>query len=270
MCSHCAQTSSPVSDDEDDMLSPQSSQSSSPEPSPPTSLAEYGRVGSNSSLDVIREDTNRDAATRAAGFLGKSSAVSWVQRAKREVTGHRQLSRGSPEHPIAMPEGAFAASAYHAETSDFPSLDIEVNAHEWPEPILADLLVETYFENVHVAFPVFSKSDFMLAYRTFPREAVNLDREQQTWLSTLNLVLAIGSHYTNLNGVAYAENVRDHLLFYARARKLGIDGRTLHADPEVGHTSTLGLLGLYLLCTDQLNRFDCIFFAYYHAFCFLV
>lgn len=209
-------------------------------------------------MDVINEDTNHDEHTRAAGFMGKSSAVSWAMTAKKQLA--KDTQNGVPQDGsgtnIGEEDNRFTSATYHAEAADFPMVEIEsVNALEWPTPNVAKALVESYFANVHPAFPILSKKDFMATYNSFPRGPIpQLSSEQQGWLSLLNIVFAIGAKLAHLRKDKYRGDDRDHLLYYYRAQKLGMDRRTLHKDTELQHTTCLGVLGLYLVVTDQLNR----------------
>ena len=42
-------------------------------------------VGSTGALDRTDEDFNRNSNTRASGFMGKNSEVTWMQRVKQET-----------------------------------------------------------------------------------------------------------------------------------------------------------------------------------------
>lgn len=210
-------------------------------------------VGSPGLLDVINEDTNRDEHTRAAGFMGKSSAVTWLQRAKKtaahDLDDERRVRRSTG--PDA--NRSFTDSTYHAELGDIPTANPdEVNALDWPPPTVAKALVDSYFNQVHVSFPILSKNDFYTKFDTFPKDQIST--EDQYWLSVANMVFAIGAKFSHLTNAEFRGDNRDHLVYYARARALGMDQRTLNQDPELQHTSCLGVLGLYLLATDQLNR----------------
>jgi hypothetical protein len=74
-------------------------------------------VGSPGSLDVINEDTNRDEHTRAAGFMGKSSAVTWVQRAKMVATHDFEDERRVRRSTSPAANGSFSDSTYHGEST---------------------------------------------------------------------------------------------------------------------------------------------------------
>lgn len=210
-------------------------------------------VGSLRSLDVINEDTNRDKHTRAAGFMGKSSAVTWVQRAKKAATHDLEDERRVRRSTGTPANSSFIDSTYHAEPGDILTVQTEeVNALEWPPPAVARALVDSYFDKVHVSFPILSRTDFYRKFETFPKDQIST--EDQCWLALANMVFAIGAKFAHLTNADSRGDDRDHLVYYARARALGMDQRTLNQDPELQHTVCLGVLGLYLLTTDQLNR----------------
>ncbi len=255
--SDICQSPSPVTDDDDDyqMMNPDSD---TKESEGQDSICQgedeaAAGVGSPGSLDVINEDTNRDERSRAAGYMGKSSAVTWVQRAKEAVAQDPKGEGGLRTSTETTVNGTFTASTYHGEPADFLVVQTdEVNPFEWPAPALAKALVDSYFAHVHVAFPVLLKKDFYKTVNTFPRDHVS--REDQCCLSLINMVFAIGAKFKDLKDSDYRGDDRDHLVYYARARALGMDQRTLNQDPELQHIICLAILGLYLLATDQMNR----------------
>jgi hypothetical protein len=210
-------------------------------------------IGSPRSLDVINEDTNRDEHARAAGFMGKSSAVTWVQRAKKAATYELEDERRVRRSTGTGQNGSFTDSTYHAEPGDILTVQVEeVNPLEWPPTTVARALVDSYFEKVHVSFPILSRNDFYRKFKTFPKDQIST--EDQCWLAVANMVFAISAKFAHLTNADFRDDDRDHLVYYARARALGMDQRTLNQDPELQHTTCLGVLGLYLLSTDQLNR----------------
>lgn len=188
-------------------------------------------VGSPGSLDVINEDTNRDEHSRAAGFMGKSSAVTWVQRAKKAATNDLEDERRIHRSTGTVAHGSFTDSTYHAEPGDIPTIQAEeVNALEWPPAAVARALVDSYFDKVHVSFPILSKNSFYKKFETFPKD--QLSTEDQAWLAVANIVFAIGAKFAHLTNADYRGDYRDHLVYYARASALGMDQRTLNQDPS--------------------------------------
>jgi hypothetical protein len=213
----------------------------------------HADVGSPGRQDVITEDTNRDEDTRAAGYMGKSSAVTWVQRAKKaaanDIRGQNNLHKSrdlSPDH-------FFTDSSYHAAPSGAVKIETDqVDPYEWPPDQQARALVDTYFKHVHPAFPLICRQDFMPHFETCMTQGPHA--VDQIWLALANVVLAIGAKYAHMTQTNFHGEERDHYFYYARARALGMDQHILLKDPEVLHTVCLGALGLYLLIADQLNR----------------
>lgn len=202
---------------------------------------------------MVNEDTNRDESARATGYMGKSSAVTWVQRAKKAATNDAEDKKHVSRSTGTAANGPFMDSTYHAEPSNSLTVEIdEVNPLEWPLPHIANALVDSYFEHIHISFPILPKQDFYAKFNTFPKDQIST--EDQCFLSLVNMVFAIGAKFAHLTRADYRGHDRDHYMFYARARALGMDERTLNKDPELQHTTCLGVLGLYLLTTDQLNR----------------
>ena len=185
--------------------------------------------------------------------MGKSSAVTWVQRAKKAATDDLEDERNIRRSRGTAANGSFSDSTYHAEPSSNVAVETnEVNPFEWPAPAVAKALVESYFEHVHAAFPILCKKDFYATFESYPRDQIS--PEDYTWLSLVNIVFAIGAKFAHMTYADFRGDERDHHVYYARARALGMDQRTLNKDPELQHTACLGILGLYLLAADHLNR----------------
>ncbi len=215
------------------------------------------------SLDVINEDTNRDEQTRAAGYLGKSSAVRWVQRTKEflndndEAKGKGNIKNGTK----GTPDNAFMKAATAADDSDFPVVEPDsVNAMDLPPSNVIQNLVNIYFTTVHPSLPILSERGFRHTLATFlmasPDEQLKTGFEKQDWLCSLNMVLSIAARYEWLTRDGESESLtdKDFLVHFARARRLGLDERALHRDAELQNTTSLGLVSLYFLTVDQVNR----------------
>jgi hypothetical protein len=142
-----------------------------------------------------------------------------------------------------------------------------VNPLGMPDPQVARALVEVYFLKAHPTFPVLCEADFTDTFNLYLSHGLpqQLSDHEQDWLCMLNIVFAIGSKFDYITNPDYAGDNRDHLVFYARAQGLGLDFRTLHRDSEIQHTACLGLLGLYLLINDQINRYVNLLFLMANA-----
>ena len=225
-----------------------------------------GDVGSTGSLDATNIDTNQSDETRADGFIGKSSSVNWLRRAKNET-----VSEKSGLHPDVIKglatEKTLSISNYMTNNTDQGGIeDMLVNPYEMPPSDVADKLVDSYFENVHTARPFFLVTDFMEAFKTFPRDqSVTLSSKDETWLCLINLVFAIGARLAHLTNADYQGDERDDLLYFARARRLGLDDEhILYKDSELQKTTCLGLLVIYLMASNQLNRYVCLHVVLQH------
>lgn len=214
-------------------------------------------IASMGSLDAIDEDTNRDAKTRAAGYMGKSSAVRWVQSAHDKLN-KGDSSKGS-QKDASKPINSFESASYHAGEMDFPAIDpSSVNPLEVPNYSIAEPLVESFFEKVHPSFPILSQNDFRGSlreyYKSSPEKQQKMNHEKVGWLCNLNMVFAIAARYAQVTNADFKEEGNSYLVYHTRARALGLDEMALHQDAELEHTSCLGLLSLYYLSLDQVNR----------------
>lgn len=217
----------------------------------------HGDVGSTGSLDAVNTDTNKDEATRAFGFLGKSSVATWVQRAAQEADTVGAESGGfappSKEDKIPLTQATYHTTDADTKESEQGS----VTATAWPTPSTAHLLVTSYFATTHDVFPVINKKEFLSRFRTFPREQQpvhELNADDKAWLCTLNAVLAIGAKHAQLVKAGHAADERDHGLYYRRAKMLGLGTQLLFTDAELKQTVCLALCALYLTANNQVNR----------------
>ncbi|KAL9047161.1 MAG: hypothetical protein Q9214_000199 [Letrouitia sp. 1 TL-2023] len=243
-----------------------------------------GGAGSTDSLDHINEDFNRSETSRATGYIGKNSEISWIQKLRRwtregsesndsEVSetgedsisqsnisfsagfespwlNRRKLSRGVDEreerHPISE-------STYHCD--DLPLLDVDqVNAYELPPKITADCLFGAYLESAHPVLPILGRITFVNQYHRF-FENVRRDPGPR-WLAILNLVFAIGARYSHLILAEWRGSENDHLIYFTRARLLGFNSHKVLEHAELQRVQIAGLMAFYLLATHQVNRMN--------------
>lgn len=215
-----------------------------------------GDVGSTGSLDATNIDTNRNDDTRAEGFMGKSSSINWLRRAKNETVDEKGEVRPDTMAGLAG-ERTLSVSNYLTNNTDQGGIeDLPVNPYEFPPRNVAHALVDSYFETVHPACPFFLKCDFLEAFNSFPREHnAILASKDEAWLSLINLVFAIGARLAHLTNANHQGDERDDLLYFARARRLGLDDdHILYRDADLQAISCLGLLVVYLMASNQLNR----------------
>ena len=257
-----------LSDDEDD--SPQTTRNS-PERERP-SRKEAGedkvsaRVGSTESLDRISEDISRDPESRATGFHGKNSELTWMQRLQKQASygsdESEENEKTNPDgqdsptyqtHHVDSGLGSIAASSYHCDDLDIFVPEDEVNPLGLPPRPVADALFKSYMETVHPTFPIVGKRTFLDQYRkSFAKPDVA--KSNQNWLAVLNLIFAIGARYSHLIQADWRGNENDHLIYFTRARLLGFKADAVLGHAELQKIQITGLMAFYLLATNQITR----------------
>lgn len=209
-----------------------------------------GDVGSTGSLDALDVDTNHDSESRAIGFLGKSSSARWIQRAEREV---RDEGDDDERTETNIPP------IYHTGDPDFfvPAGRGSHEGWKYEMPTLetATKLVDCYFVHVHPDFPIFYKDDFMRKFHYYLENSANSSSEvDRIALCQINCVFAISCTVSHLLAPEYDGDHGDHLVYYYRARDLGLEQQPNDAEASLEYICSLGLLGLYLVSNFYIKR----------------
>lgn len=208
--------------------------------------AEAGSIGS---LDETAIDTDQPD-TVGIGHIGKASASDWQHRA--EEIGMKEINERGQQR---LPPPA-AVSTYHTEDADIELPDIaQINAYGLPSAQLSGNLVQAYFDHVHNIFPILDKADFLTKYHAFNRDNPNTSSDAATWLATLNCVFAISAYQGRITSSRSLGNAGDHLVYCARATKLVLHQDMWFQDATISIVTTLGLLGLYFLSTNRINKY---------------
>lgn len=206
-------------------------------------------MGSVGSLDVVNVDTDKEN-NRGTGHVGKASAVAWAKRTTEEC---RRSSRQNSPRGESGPD--LTSLSYFIEDADLDFVDTSnVNMFDWPEETLADMLLHTYLEQVHNAFPILDMEDFMSRYKQFDRGSSDFSSDDRFWLAQLNAVFAIAAVFLHITKSRTRSHHHDHLIYSARARLLCMSEDILYEDAQVATTCALGLLSLYYFATCRLNK----------------
>lgn len=222
------------------------------------------RAGSTDSVDKITEDFNRDAASRATGYYGKNSEITWLQRLKQQAeqteeenqNEDAQVAAEALGDPSVQDARASSLSAingftYHCDDLPLSITDLQVDPYEPPAEHVADLLFQSYLDTVHPTFPIVGKTTFMGQYKEyFAMHIVPNDN----WLAILNLILALGARYAHLTGTQWTGDTKDHLIYFTRARMLGFNTDSVLSHAELQRVQISGLTAFYLMATSQINR----------------
>ncbi|KAL9114288.1 MAG: hypothetical protein Q9227_001710 [Pyrenula ochraceoflavens] len=211
------------------------------------------RAGSTGAVDRLEEDVNRTEQTRAMGFMGKNSDVTWMHAVQEESQGPNGIGRKDSGYDKV---GAFtiAESNYHLD--DMPlEPPGPVGPFDLPPQDIADNLFNVYLSTVHPSFPIIGRNNFTSQYRQFWGKPHDVSIRRATkWRAILNLIFAIGAKYAHLVQADWRGDERDHLVYFTRARHLSLGADVMFAHPDLQLIQVYGLTGFYLLSTNQVNR----------------
>ncbi|KAL2827017.1 fungal-specific transcription factor domain-containing protein [Aspergillus cavernicola] len=206
-------------------------------------------IGSLEAIDRVEEDLNRSPNTRATGYMGKNSEVTWLQRLRREAEHRARKLSGASDH---KPDREFAIHSvnYHLDDVDITPPG-PVHLYWVPPRNIADKLFQDYLDTIHPAFPIISRALFSAQYRNF---FDNSARPGDKWLAILNMIFAISSYHAHLMQAPWRGDERDHFVYLARARALSMNSDSLFTHPDLQQVQVEALTAFYLLSTDQINR----------------
>jgi hypothetical protein len=110
--------------------------------------------------------------------------------------------------------------------------------------------VRNYFHNVHAAFPIIGKANFLRQYRSF--YATPTLQPGERWLALLNMVFAIATRHESLSD--QSQTVHDeHHVYFARAWKLTVN-HGLVDRPNLRQIQVEGMAAFYLLSVGNVDR----------------
>ncbi|CAG8067248.1 unnamed protein product [Penicillium salamii] len=228
-------------------VTPQDDNPEHDEPSSPSS------IGSLEAIDRVEEDLNRSEHTRATGYMGKNSEITWMQRLQREADQRAQGLPGSLEP--GQDRQTDNALSLHAVNYHLDDLDISVpgpvQLYAMPSREAADHMFNAYLTTVHPFYPIINRPLFAAQYRTFFESAA---RPGDKWLAILNMIFAIGAKHGHLTDAPWRGDEKDHLVYLTRARILSMNGDVLFSHPDLQQVQVEGLIAFYLLASDQINR----------------
>lgn len=210
-------------------------------------------VGSLDAIDRVDEDLNRTEESRATGYMGKNSEVTWMQRLQREAEQRSQKRPGiyNPDFDsYGDRDFALPGVNYHLDDLDI-NVPGPVQTYWIPPRHLADRLFEDYLNTVHPFFPIISRPLFRAQYRNFYEKA---GQPGDKWLAVLNMIFAISAKHAHLKQAPWRGDNKDHLEYLTRARVLSMDGNALFSHPDLQQIQVEGLIVFYLLSSDQINR----------------
>ncbi|KAJ5585470.1 uncharacterized protein N7459_005270 [Penicillium hispanicum] len=196
-------------------------------------------------VDHTKEDYNRDEKVQALGFMGEHSEMVWLYRLKRD------LDQDSLTPVNEQPDRPSISSLNYFQDDTEISNPENVDITSRPSQVVADKLVDDYFQVVHPSFPIIGKGIFLGQYRSFYSNPTV--RPGRRWMAVLNLVFAIAAKHSLLTASQSRGDYGDHLDYFARAWRLSVDNVLLD-HPNLQQVQVEGLAAFYLLSTGQVNR----------------
>jgi hypothetical protein len=208
----------------------------------------------------VDEDLNRTNRTRATGFIGKTSEISWMKRLQKEINKHSRNKKDVSGPGQDRKEDTKDRVSLHTLNYRLDDLDIcvpgPIQLYTLPSRPLADQLIDDYLETVHPFFPIISKSTFRVQYKgLFDNSA----RPSDKWLAMLNIIFAISARHAHLIKAPWRGDEHDHLVYLTRGRRLSMNSEILFSHPDLQQVQVEGLIAFYLAASDQINRLVSLF-----------
>ncbi|KAJ5696229.1 hypothetical protein N7536_006641 [Penicillium majusculum] len=208
-------------------------------------------IGSLEAVDRVEEDLNLTESSRATGYMGKSSEVTWMGRVQEEAEQrNREQSPKATSKDHTGDKVAPSTINYHIDDLgvDAPG---PVQMYWVPPRQVADHLFETYLLAVHPHFPIINRTLFSTQYRDFFDD---ISYAGDKWMAILNMIFAIATEYLYNSDATQRRDIKDHLFYLTRARMLSMGGDSLFEHPDLQQVQIEGLIAFHMLSTNQINR----------------
>ncbi|OQV06017.1 Fungal specific transcription factor domain-containing protein [Cladophialophora immunda] len=213
-------------------------------------------VGSPGKQGELLRIVSLDNGGGASGFVGKMSEISWIQRAFETVRGYRIDNLGDI-YAAEMDQNIATTTDFIYFTDDTNILAINedyVDQFHWPAKDTVVLLSEAFFHAMQGAYHFVLREQFLQQAYQFSAQEKPFPWSQRHWLALANLVWAIGSKWLQLTKLHEPQSDDNHLIYYARARALGLDHRVMFDHPDIERVQDIGLLSFYLLINGSISR----------------
>jgi hypothetical protein len=131
---------------------------------------------------------------------------------------------------------------------------------------VAQVLTEAYFHSIQGCFRFLERKEFFYELGRVYEEIA--ERSAPSWsqrktLALANMMWAVGARWLGLIGLKERISsdlgqgivIEDQLMYYARARSLGLDHRMQLEHPSLDMVQGMAVLGFYLLSNGSVHRF---------------
>lgn len=124
------------------------------------------------------------------------------------------------------------------------------------------MLTEAYFHSIQGAFRFVERDQFLQDLKRVYNDSTTLDWPRRRTLALANVMWAIGAKWMDLTHIdrqPVLHNggiplIESHLMYYARARALGLDHRMQIDHPSLDMVQGLAVLSFYLLSNGSIHR----------------
>lgn len=201
---------------------------------------------------MVYEDLNRSETSRATGYMGKNSEVTWMQRLDFEAT--KQDAREDPSEMAANlgpSDESISLLNYHLDYQNLSEPAV-INAYDLPPKALADQLFQIYLNKVQISLPLIRQDLFLDQYdRCYSGSTQNPGNK---WLAIFNLIMAISCVFRRLS-LQDKQQVADETLFFSRAKLLNISDTIIYEHDDLQQVQVEALMAFYFLIVSQVNRY---------------
>lgn len=212
-------------------------------------------VGSPGRQDELSMVVNLELGKGASGFIGKMSEIMWIQRAREHLSNPPQESKYGIIPEVDHYRSTTQDCNYFMDDRNVLAVDEDyVNELDRPPPDTAVILSEAYFHALQGAFHFVGRDDFLTTLRAFPQQHRRLEWSQRRWLALANVVWAIGSKWLQISKLDHVDHPDSHLVYYARARRLGLDHRIMFDHPDIERVQAMGIVAFYLFLNGSIAR----------------
>ncbi|KAJ5559440.1 hypothetical protein N7513_001839 [Penicillium frequentans] len=217
----------------------------------PSNGSSTSSLGSLEEIDAVYEDLNRSEMSRATGYMGKNSEITWMQRLDLE-TANQEVGDGlSNRATTSVPNDESISSLnYHLDHQSLSEPAV-LDAYAVPSKALADRLLQYYLDKIQVSMPIIRQDLFLNQYdRFYSERALNPGRQ---WLSIFNMVMAISSAFCRLSSQDM-RHVADETTFYTRAKLLNTSDSIIFEHDDLQDVQFEALIAFFFLIISQVNR----------------
>ena len=190
--------------------------------------------------------------SRATGYMGKNSEVTWMQRLDFEATKQGAHENSSEMATNLVPsDEPISLLNYHLDYQNL-SEPAMTNAYDLPPKALANRLFQIYLDKVQISLPLIRQDLFLDQYDRF--YSGNARNPGNKWLAIFNLIMAISSVFSRLS-LQDTQQVVNETIFFSRAKMLNISDTIVYEHDDLQQVQVEALMAFFFLIVSQVNRY---------------